>query len=445
MNSWKERWLKELDAKIPVLDESVKNAPIEVKTQEKPSFSQWFAAYKKQFVTCVAGSLAAVVAFSVGLPLLNATEKGAVISLEINPRAVFSVNADGKVDAILAGNKEADVILSGGRSEQMIGKTIEQTTQIFVDYAARLGYLNLSSTDKSAAVRVSGCGDAQVLNSVGESLETYFCDKGAYAAVIKEKVSEKELCNRAGIQEQTKMDKLTQQIAQMPTLYVEREADSDEKKDLNTAEITKELLTLNRAKILQNEADIRAIGALSERISECEEVEIFGFLSLDYWTLVNGNIIDVESCSDSLKTLLSEMETLLVDYRKTYGESIDSYAEYVSIFKDYEYLYIGWNKVSAEEYIDDLLQNFDFASMLTSYEKLSQFFYNINVQMPSSKDWLTSLDSYFQNTFVALTNEMKGVYEESRGAISAVDYKDYTEALKREYGSLSAYWEKIKE
>ena len=38
MNSWKERWLKELDAKIPVLDESVKNAPIEVKTQENRRF-----------------------------------------------------------------------------------------------------------------------------------------------------------------------------------------------------------------------------------------------------------------------------------------------------------------------------------------------------------------------------------------------------------------------
>lgn len=458
MRSWKKRWEEELDAKIPALDEKVKNAPIvtaqkqeQQEKQDKPSFlarvSEVFYAYKKRIYAGAATLAAAVLALCIALPLFNTPVKESVISVEINPCAVFSVDKEGIVTAVVAGNSDADVILSGGRAEKLKGKTVEQATGMFVDYAARLGYLNLSATDKTAAVRVSGCGNKNALKRVGETLETYFQEKGAYAAVVKENVSSEELCSRVGMEAKETIEELATNLKELPTLFTQREIDTEEEIQGNLTEITANLLAKNKAKILQNALDIAEIATLASEIYEHEEAKIplyeipsVGtiFVPAHYWELIECEDIDFDTFSIEFKKLLSDMETALADYKSAYGIGLSSIDEVNEIVEDYM-------DMSLETYIDELLVDFDFPTLFIHYLTISDLLENVGVKVPSTdiEDWIYNFGSYLNDEFERLAEEAKQVYYEVREALTENVYHDYTHTLEEEYGSLSAYWNSL--
>ena len=267
MTSWKKRWIQELDEKIPALSEEVKNAPIYASSEqtEKKSFSlrAWIAEHRRQFRGIVASATAAVVTLAIALPVAFHLIPGAsssegtgtpppventasVMLLEINPKAVFSVDKNGVVADVVALNQDADVIISDtARTAEMEGKTAQQAMQTFVDYAAKLGYLNLNA---QSAIRVTEYENETAsvqVTDIGASLETYFKTMGAQIVVVQDTLSGEEFCQRAGIENSDQgTDGVAQSLSALPALYSEREAeqtnpsDEGEWKDLYDQKIT---------------------------------------------------------------------------------------------------------------------------------------------------------------------------------------------------------------
>ena len=227
MTSWKTRWQNELDRLLPALRQDVKDAPLPYKTiEEKPSFKDWLATHKKRFIATIATGMATVVALAVGLPIalsspdsLTAVAPSAYL-VEINPRAVFTVDTAGKISAVIAVNSDADMIVSDQtRRSEIIGKTPEEGIQVFVDYAARLGYLDFGG---GSAVRISGCNAKEKLAAVVAALEGYLRSKGAYTAVIQEQVAADDFCERAGLPIAYTYKDLTASLGELPYLYTDR-------------------------------------------------------------------------------------------------------------------------------------------------------------------------------------------------------------------------------
>ena len=229
MKSWKKRWREELDDAIPTLRQDVKDASmLHVQKSERPSFKAWLKTHKTRFftglATCCAAVIAAVVALPYLLPPPTVERQAGAYFVEINPRAMFVVNDEGKIENVAAVNADADVILSSSvRVDNIIGKTPEEGIQVFVDYAAQLGYLDL---DNHAAMRLSGCGNQEKLEKTTSALQKYFCKKGVLAAVVSENVSLQVFCERTGLPEYETKEELTQSISSFSILYTTRVADN---------------------------------------------------------------------------------------------------------------------------------------------------------------------------------------------------------------------------
>lgn len=247
MDSWKKRWIQELDGKIPKLSEEVRNAPIYASAEEQPtkkrfSFRDWVLAHKRRFYGVIATASAAVATLTIVLPIALQSTPGtsssgesgvlpivntaSVMLLEINPKAVFSVDKEGVVTDVVALNQDADVIISDtARTAEMEGKTAQQAMQTFVDYAAKLGYLNLNA---QSAIRVTEYENETAsvqVTDIGASLETYFKTMGAQIVVVQDTLSGEEFCQRAGIENSDQgTDGVAQSLSALPALYSEREA-----------------------------------------------------------------------------------------------------------------------------------------------------------------------------------------------------------------------------
>ena len=335
MKAWKKRWQQELDNQIPDLREDVKSAPIAL-AEERERFKTfsawkvWFVAHKKRFFASVSACLAAVIAFCVSLPVLfpknEPKDYSGAYFLEINPSAVFSVNQDGKISAVVAANSDADVILSEEtRKQEIVGKSVEEGIQVFVDYAARLGYLDLNGRD---AVRVSSYGEGVLLGKIEAEVKGYFLEKGAYSVVVKQTLSDVEFCGRLGITQTGELQTLLQTLDELPTLYVKRQAESattqDELKILYEEFVSFEELENLIALMELLGMDTEPLKALLELPQTLEEYtqKLDGYLKQSYESLIK----DYKSAYETSREAISESdyESYLQDLVTQYG-SLENY------------------------------------------------------------------------------------------------------------------------
>lgn len=101
--------------------------------------------------------------------------------MELNPKVAF-VTEKGVVSDSVALNEDADIVLNYDRLyEKLLGLPIDEAVTLFVDYSARLGFVDM---DDVATLRVSG-GDGESLATVANSLNDYFQKKGVYAVVAE--------------------------------------------------------------------------------------------------------------------------------------------------------------------------------------------------------------------------------------------------------------------
>ncbi|MBQ8291728.1 MAG: hypothetical protein IJX88_04375 [Clostridia bacterium] len=244
MSAWKKRWKRDLDMRVPDLREDIKNASIP-ETEEKLTvwqrFCAWLERYKRRVVACVASGVAVIVGLCVTLPHLkndtsitpSVTASGSVVALQINPEVLFSVDGDGMVTAVASGNADADVILSDEtRLNSMKGVPVYEATAIFTDYAAKLGFLEL--TAKPAVRVLTHEGKTTWNEEVKNGLESYFKTKGVYGVVVDECLRYTEFCEATGLPASQKAEEIVSGVRALQTLYTKRVAEDKSGEELKT-------------------------------------------------------------------------------------------------------------------------------------------------------------------------------------------------------------------
>ncbi|MBO4940241.1 MAG: hypothetical protein J6D30_04395 [Clostridia bacterium] len=388
MKTWKQRWEDELDAKIPPLLEEVKNEPIAAittdTTQESSTFWQGIAdvwqrlvnnvkTYRKRWMTAAASCMAAIVALCVCLPYLFPSApvlaQTTVLALEINPQVFFSVDETGNVTAAVAGNEDADVILSSKeRLQSLVGKSAQEASAIFVDYAAQLGYLNLEGM---GAVKITVCGEDTVLKNVGNNMRSYLQGKGVFAAVVEESVEPTEFSSYIEGAAIFVSNGLYESIFGGETIYGARIAQDKTVEELQTtytqivsSETVKEIYKSQLLKKAEGLAS-HLIQSILEKIEEMT-AEIFG---------------------EQLGYLSGLLESLGIDMSET-------------------------------EYLCELPQTVE--------------------------EYREKIKGYYEQDFTFLQERNELTYTKEREVLSQNTYDAWQENIRLEYGSLTGYWEFLK-
>jgi len=494
MKTWQERWFEELDAAAPALTDDVLNAPIEsadvsTSTREEPMkkenvFQKLFATKKSRIIGIASACAACLVGLGIvlpsilnpytppaNLPAITASANEAVV-VEINPEVVFSVDSQGKVLSVVANNADADVILSSpARIEEMEGESLETAVEVFIDYAAQLGFLDYSTPD---AIHISASKEESV-EKLNDSLQTFFCEKGAMIVVIPETVTLETLCQRIGLVAQD-TDKLVEQLGSLPELYSRRKAEGKDDKDLeelyretipveDVKSYFEETLRENIEKIEKNIADVQTLKAKSQEIYSHTD-NPFAFLGgADFWTLKSiyktqseredKGGVDLFFGTDWLSqyteefgALMAEMQTLLTSYEQEYGVKIDTVYAFEETVRVANSLPLQTLKALLEEFtVEGFGENIDL---------LCGILKNIGIDLSLKKDWYdvpTTKEEYFAKTeqfiierFDRLKDGNAAKYEESgkREKIDKQTYQQYVDGIVAEYGSLAEYWENLK-
>jgi hypothetical protein len=153
------------------------------------------------------------------------------VVLQINPEVFFSVDDDGNVTSVVAGNADADVILSDEtRLNSMKGVPVYEATAIFADYSAKLGYLDLTA---KPAIRVLTHEGVSTWNGqVKNALESYFKTKGVYGVVVDECLRYADFCQTVGLPVAQKGEEVVSSVRALQTLYTKRVAEDKTDEEL---------------------------------------------------------------------------------------------------------------------------------------------------------------------------------------------------------------------
>lgn len=471
MRSWKNQWKKELDVVVTQLREDVKNAPICVSEKEKcegmgsnehvfPRFKHvlkvvWSAftatKWRRVAACCVASVIGlSIIGMAIGVgfgdkPIVQTS--AAAFTVEINPKAVFVVGEDGAVQSVVAGNREADLILaSKKRLVTLIGKTPEEALTNFVDYAAKLGYVNFSDKD---AVRVSFCSKNGQPEKITENLKTYFRQKGSYTAVVEENLDPESFCQRAGISTVTSVQDIIADVLNSPALYSEKQAKGktlEELKVLFREYVPIEGIQSAFESVVKGSLayEERKTVALAEIKRLNEEIETHqdnpAYLFKDYWTV--QEIYSSKTLTGDFEVKMQMMASALAAYEAAFGVTIDSVADLSDDFSDYvlSILQEVGNSIAGltkELFVKNL--NVYTASLkevgidLRIAQKYCE-----GVETKEEYEKMTYFYDWFR--FYALSKEYREEYMKPRDVISESQYDAFEINIKAQYGSMSAYW-----
>ena len=456
MKSWKKRWQDELDAAVPALSDEVKNMPIPAQerveyvafAEAAPPKQAWYTqlfSTPRRMVSCL--SACALALTMVGTSVYFALREDApltaaeVVSVEVNPQAMFSVDENGKVTAVVALNNDADIVLSENRYLEMEGKTVEEAVTLFVDYTAQLGFLDLENPD---AVRITSCVENGRLDEIGEGLKNYFKNMGSYIAVAEETLDMEAFCQRVNMEVIDTVENLKKSVERIPALSFEREAEGKTAADLQAAyrenipmEAVKEMFASTVSKGVEKIEMLEAIGVLSDEILYHEDNPGF-FIDRDYWSIQNKQI------PAAMSEIMAQMQEKLLAYERNYGVKIESLADLTA-----ELLKCS---ATALQTLTDALLNYtielfeqNFAMVVGILETLGidtsklEAFY----ELPKTiEEYRQKIEEYTKTRYEDLKEKNLSIYEKERAALSEADYEAYLSGLIEEYGSLSKYFEK---
>ena len=469
MKSWEEKWLAELDEAVPPLREDVLLAEIpkrkvaqEVKNKKVVSSKSWFKetfellytrwmSMPKRWIAPLATGVAGVAiitgALVAGLqpgpitPSQPIVATADVISVEINPQAIFRVDKNGNVTAVVALNDEADIVLADNRYMEMQDLPIEESMRIFVDYTAQLGFLNL---DEPGAVRLSSCAENGYIDKATQGLETYFQSMGAYIAVAEETLQINEFCARVQMDIFETVESLKMNVERIPALLLEREASGKTEEELAVMyrenvpmEEVKNLFLEGAQKGVDKMDAIKEISALAKDIFE--ESDSFLLFRQSYWDLLEKK---EEITNTKLLKLMRDMEGKLLAYELSYGVRLESGLQVQqemdachleSLTYLTEILIDCSLEVFAERF-DSLMGILDLIGIDTT--KIKEFY-----TLPTTvEEYLEKLQNYASERYQDLKETGKEIYNHVREELSPSNYSDYMNVLIAEYGSLNDYF-----
>ncbi len=461
MSGWKKRWKKELDAAIPALDERVFGEPIRVadKTPETSRVTllqrlracrEWLRRRNGLAVwavglACVVTIIAVLPRFS-DSPVATADVKiSEAIAVYCGAETAFTVDKDGFVADVISKNGESDVIFSSlGRAEKLRGLPVETASGVFTDYAAKLGFLDIS---EQTAVLVTSTKTDGKLQSVDAALEEYFCERGIYAAVVTECVSVAAFADEMGVSDVTEEETLWKRLRNMPLLRSERRV-LTESEDLQTAyresvptstlkDFAEYVLRSRLTDIEENLRVLERVKALAKTIKTHKDNPYRYFA--DYWSLL---ALD-RQYSPELQAELNEMQAELAAYEERFGQTIDSLSTFVTT------LY-AVSRDNAYGELVDVLSEFTVELFEERFTEWTQMLKNVGVnvlpleywyEVPNDETEYREKTLRFENVrFYTLLAKNSKTYEAERSPLTSAEYTAFLKNICKTYGSLSAYW-----
>lgn len=432
MKSWKSKWKSQLDGIIPEFNDEVKNYPLAESNVENDNrslferFNAWVRAHKRRFFGGVATFIACVLALCFILPsVFNAGSEFAVV-LEVNPKVALSTDKKGKVVSVIALNCDADVILSDEeRTQEMLGEKVENAASVFIDYAAKLGYLDLS---EQSAVKVSGFGNDKLLDCVTTSLEKYFCNKGGYFAVVKETLDKRSFCSQIGIESTESATATIKKLKSFNKLYSKRENGSVS--ELYASVVTENEVYESLKQYLNDYYDLLIdINKLNESIINHKDNPA-KLTTGSYWIL---NSIYSKNITGELKILYEEMTEKLDLCESKYGKCLDSTFDLG--------VAIDFAKLKKDVVNSKFVEN-----IVTFVQELKSNGLNLSIienlaEIPNSiEEYISKINDYYS----ARIDRFIKAYQVDRQKIENADYTAYKNGLIEKYGSLNAYWNYLK-
>ena len=231
MKKWQKQWLDELDNRVKPLSSEVADAPIMLSTNEQKAKTS--KSTKRGIFGAITGALALGLACVMCILLIPGGASATpsyTFALEINPKAVFSVDTDGKITSAVALNEYADTILSNEIAfNAIIGANANDGAQIFVDYAAKLGYLDLSA---NGAIKLTSTDENKV-EEIGGKIENYFKGKGSLVAVVKDNATVEQMCEVIGIDDiVTDAKNIAQKVNDFKPLFGDRKVENKSNEEI---------------------------------------------------------------------------------------------------------------------------------------------------------------------------------------------------------------------
>ena len=449
MKNWKSRWKSELNKKTPQLREDVKNSKIQTLNKsesqtEAKSIQKNYFDNKKKFKAIFASCLAVILVVIAIIPIfftsrMNAKPLASAVLVEVNPSVIFSVDKDGKVTSVVSQNSDADVILSSeSRVNLMMGKQVELAIGFYIDYASRLGFIDLS---KESAVKISTCEgkNGSVYLSAKASLEYYFKQKGAYVAVISNKISAEKFCEMTGIESSKTAKSVVEKLKSVSTMFSER------KNDLKSVyEETVKLEGIGETIILKIE---ETQSEIEEKLQALEEIKNLNnqllnhsdcpikiLTKANYWEI---KLYEIEVENKEVAEIISSIDELISNYKKKYNEEIISETELELKLTTLETLKNTLSKIDIQ-FIED---NQDAVlETLKSYGVDTEKLLNLYEVPENIQEYKEKVNEYFNSKI----EKNKSNYETSREIISNEEYEEFINKIISNNGSLDEFWNKLK-
>lgn len=461
MKSWKKRLNEEFEAAVPALSREVLNAPVQsVKEEEKPRAKKISPLKKRLFFGSGFAAAALAIVFTVlgvtGVFAPPAAPKlaGGVYTLEINPAVVFVTAENGKVLSVKSLNEDADVVLSDEKTrDKLINAPINEAVVAYTDAVVKAGYIDITKRENAVKLSYVEWVDEDRLNSVTESLQDYFKQKGVYAAIVEKFLTKRELCEKVGVAVTNKTDELLDELEGLSAFFADRSvknASTEELQNLyNEYIVGKSTLEYVKKELISRVSDIAEGALLLKEIGVCN-AKIFtsiynpGFIPhYNYWEIKNTPNL---TYNEEFAALIKEMDGLIDEYEQKFGKKIATFGEYDAVCDAFS----AFPDVNIKEFLTSLTVA-KFRSSLGKYiTVLKNIGYDTSaleaiINAPqTAEEYFGQLRVVMRQTLLSREKGFENVYSAPREQISAIDYDDYISEIIAKYGSLENFWENLK-
>ena len=461
MKSWKKRLNEEFEAAVPALSREVLNAPVQsVKEEEKPRAKKISPLKKRLFFGSGFAAAALAIVFTVlgvtGVFAPPAAPKlaGGVYTLEINPAVVFVTAENGKVLSVKSLNEDADVVLSDEKTRnKLINAPINEAVVAYTDAVVKAGYIDITKRENAVKLSYVEWVDEDRLNSVTESLQDYFKQKGVYAAIVEKFLTKRELCEKVGVAVTNKTDELLDELKGLSAFFADRSvknASTEELQNLyNEYIVGKSTLEYVKKELISRISDIAEGALLLKEIGVCN-AKIFTsiynpglIIPYDYWRVKSTPNL---TYGEEFAALIKEMDVLIDEYEQKFGKKIATLDEYNAVRDAFS----AFQDVNIKDFLTSLTVA-DFRSSLGKYiTVLKNIGYDTSaletiINAPqTAEEYFGQLRVVMRQTLLSREEGFENVYSAPRKQISATDYDDYISEITAKYGSLENFWENLK-
>lgn len=461
MKNWKKRLNEEFEAAVPALSREVLNAPVQsVKEEEKPRAKKISPLKKRLFFGSGFAAAALAIVFTVlgvtGVFAPPAAPKlaGGVYTLEINPAVVFVTAENGKVLSVKSLNEDADVVLSDEKTrDKLINAPISEAVVAYTDAVVKAGYIDITKRENAVKLSYVEWVDEDRLNSVTESLQDYFKQKGVYAAIVEKFLTKRELCEKVGVAVTNKTDELLDELEGLSAFFADRSvknASTEELQNLyNEYIVGKSTLEYVKKELISRISDIAEGALLLKEIGVCN-AKIFTsiynpglIINYDYWRIKSTPNLTYK---EEFAALIKEMDGLIDEYEQKFGKKIATSDEYDAVRDAFS----AFQDVNIKDFLTSLTVA-DFRSSLGKYiTVLKNIGYDTSalgtiINAPqTAEEYFGQLRVVTRQVLLSREKDFENVYSAPREQISATDYDDYISEIIAKYGSLENFWENLK-